>query len=236
MNNNLLVNNDSKYGDDNKFESISDTTIFLPIASKLVDPLYNLGFTPNMVTILSTMFTLSSIYFLHLNKKIHAVVLFLFGYILDCVDGKIARKYSMGSDFGMVLDSTSDNISNYILFVYVLLMKKFNIKNIIIYTIILTMTYMYSISFGLSEAIASHEATGSDNFYERRLKQLEGKGNGAEKILYNIYLRLQKFSYKSYRSCYPTFDKEKINSRLKLLKIFGAGNLNIVIATGLLLV
>ena len=64
-----VINNESKYGDDNKFEPWSDVNIFFPIATKIVDPLYNLGLTPNMVTILSTVFTLLSIYFLHINKR-----------------------------------------------------------------------------------------------------------------------------------------------------------------------
>jgi hypothetical protein len=231
-----VINNESKYGDDNKFEPWSDVNIFFPIATKLVDPLHNLGLTPNMVTILSTVFTLLSIYFLHINKRLFAVVSYLFGYTLDCVDGKMARKYSMGSDLGMVLDVTSDNVSNFILILYLLFTRQFNTKNIIIYTIIILMTYIFSISYGLNEAISSFEETGSDNFYERRKKQLEGKGCGIEKPLYYLFLKINQFSYKTYRSCFPTFDKEKIYSRLKILKHFGPGNVNIFIASLLLLI
>ena len=234
--NNKLLNSESKYGDDDKFEPWSDVNIFFPIASKLVDPLYNLGLTPNMVTILSTIFTLLSIYFLHLDKRIHAVVSYLFGYTLDCVDGKMARKYSMGSDFGMVLDITSDNISNFILLGYLLLTRKFNTKNIIILFLFILSVYIFSISYGLNEAISSYEAIGSDNFYERRKKQIEGKGCGIEKSLYYLFLKINEFSYKTYRSCFPTFDKEKIYSRLKILKHFGPGNVNILIASMLLLI
>ena len=231
-----VINNESKYGDDELHEPWADVNIFFPIASKLVDPLYNLGFTPNMVTITSTIFTFLSIYFLHLDKKIHAVLSYIIGYILDCVDGKMARKYSMGSDLGMVLDATSDIISQSFLFGYLFLTRKFYTKNIIFFTIIILMTYIFSISYGLNEAIASYEATGSDNFYERRKKQLKGKACGLEKPLYYLFLKITEFSYKSYRSCFPTFNKEEIYSKLKSLKHFGPGNVNILFACILLLI
>lgn len=229
-----VLNDESKYDDDEKFETWADINIFLPIANKLVDPLYNLGLRPNMITILSTMFTFLSIYFLHLDKRIHAVISYIFGYILDCVDGIMARKYSMESDFGMVLDSISDIISQSFLFGYLFLTRKFDTKNIIFFTIIIFMSYKLSIGYGLHQAIASHEATGSDNFYERRKKQLIGKGCGLEKPLYHLYLKITEFSYKSYRSYFPTFNKKEIYSKLKLLKHFGAGNFNIFLV-GILL-
>jgi len=230
MNNNSelkVFNSESKYGDDEKFEPWSDLNIFFPIASKLVDPLYNLGLTPNMVTILSTIFTFLSIYFLHLDKRIHAVISYFIGYILDCVDGKMARKYNMRSDLGMALDASSDIISQTFLIGYLLLTRKFNTKNIIFFTIIIFICYIFSVGYGLNEAIASYEATGSDNFYERRRKQFEGKGCGLERVLYDLFLKINELNYKVYRSCFPTFNKEKIFSKLKIFKNFGPGNINI---------
>jgi phosphatidylglycerophosphate synthase len=152
-----IINSESKYGDDEKFEPWTDVNIFFPIASKLVDPLYNLGLTPNMVTILSTIFTFLSIYFLHLDKRIHAVISYIFGYILDCVDGKMARKYSMGSDFGMVLDCTSDTISNLCLLAYLIALRKFNLKFAIQLSSIFIFIYLLSIINGLNEAISSYK-------------------------------------------------------------------------------
>ena len=154
-----VINNESKYGDDEKYETWIDNNFFCPIAHKLVDPLYNLGFTPNMVTITSTIFTFLSIYFLHLNKRTHAVLSYLFGYILDCVDGKMARKYLMGSDYGMVLDCTSDNISNLCLLAYLICSRKINLKFAIQLSSIFIFIYLLSITHGLNEAISSYEAT-----------------------------------------------------------------------------
>ena len=220
-----MVNNlESKYGDDEKFEAWTDVNIFIPIAHQLVDPLYNIGFTPNMVTILSTLFTFLSIYFLHLNKRKHAFLSYIFGYTLDCVDGKMARKYSMSTEFGMILDSTSDNIASTCLFIYIICSRPFNKKNIFLYSTIFLMSYLLSLSYGLNEAITSFKETGSDNFYERRKKQLEDKGCGIEYILNQIYILINKTSYQSYKRYFKTYDEKKIYSKLRILKHFGPGN------------
>ncbi len=215
---------EDKYGDDTMFEPWADINIFFPISQKLIDPLYCMGFTPNMVTILSTIFTFLAIYFLHLGKRTHAFFAYIFGYILDCVDGRMARKYSMGSEIGMALDCVSDNISNGVLFAYLLFNRPLTLSNITIISSVAVMSYMLAISYGLNEAIASFEATGSDNFYERRLKQLEGKGCGIEYLLYQLFILINKVSYNSYRGFFKTFDKEKIYSWLSTLKHFGPGN------------
>ncbi len=215
---------EDKYGDDDMFESWADMNVFFPIAKPLIDPLYCMGLTPNMVTILSTIFTFLSIYYLHLDNRYFACAAYLFGYTLDCIDGRMARKYSMGSDIGMALDCTSDNISNAALFMYILYNRPMNLKNIGLLTILAGLSYMLAISFGLNEAIATYETTGSDNFYEKRVKQLEGKGYGYEKELFNLFLLINKTSYSTYKKFFPTYDKEKITKWLKVLKHFGPGN------------
>ncbi len=215
---------ESKYGDDETFESWADINIFFPITNQLVDPLYCMGLTPNMVTIISTIFTFLSIYYLHLGNRYYAFSAYLFGYVLDCVDGRMARKYSMGTDIGMALDCTSDNVSNAALFAYILFNRPMNLTNIGLLSMLSVMSYMLAISFGLNEAIASYELNGSDNFYERRVKQLDGKGYGYEKELYKLFLLINKVSYETYKKYFPTYDKEKINKWLGILKHFGPGN------------
>jgi hypothetical protein len=215
---------ENKYGDDEMFEPWADVNIFLPIATKLVDPLHDIGMTPNMVTITSTIFTFISIYFLHQDKRIHAFLAYIFGYILDCVDGRMARKYSMSSELGMALDCVSDNLSNAVLFGYIFLNRQYNKKTIGSLGILVLLSYMLSLSFGLNEAISSFESTGNDNFYEKRLNQLKDKGNCLEKHLYSVFLSITKISYETYRYHFPVYDRNKINKKLKTLKHFGPGN------------
>lgn len=215
---------EDKYGDDELFEPWADVNIFFPIATKLVDPLHNIGMTPNMVTITSTVFTFMSIYFLHQEKRTHAFLAYIFGYILDCVDGRMARKYSMGSDIGMALDCVSDNISNAVLIGYILFTRPYTKKTTWTLVILSCLSYLLSLSYGINEAVASYESTGNDNFYEKRVKQLKDKTDCLEKPLYKIFLLVTKLSYETYRKIFPTYDRERINKKLKVLKHFGPGN------------
>ena len=222
-----------KYGDDNKFESWADINIFFPIATKLVDPLYCMKLTPNMITILSTLFTFLTIYFIHINNKLFAFGSYIFGYILDCVDGRLARKYSLGSELGMVLDCTSDNISNFLLFSYILLTKPINKITLTFISIVIIMSYLLSLSYGINEAISSKKDINNDNFKERRENQFKNKEKGILSPLYNLYLLITNISYLTYRRHFTEYNEEKISKWLKILKHFGPGNYCLMI--GLLL-
>lgn len=213
-----------KYGDDSKYESWADNKIFFPVADKLVDPLRTIKLTPNMVTIISTILTTMTIYFLIINNKVYAMITYLLGYLLDCVDGKMARKYNMSSDFGMALDMVSDNITNMLLVLYLIATRDKTQVNKVLFITMLILTFLLSLSYGINEAVSSQEATGSDNFYERRVKQLTNVGTENEKKLYNMFLFITNISYKSYRLLFPTFNKEKIDKWLNIIKHFGPGN------------
>ena len=221
-----MTNIESKYGDDTLYEPWCDNNIFFPIATNLVDPLYSIGLTPNSVTTISTMLVFLTIYFLYLNNKTMAIITYLLAYIFDCVDGKMARKYKMCSDFGMAFDTVSDNISNFVLFIFIIF-KYFNSNNlnIILFLFIAVMIYMLSLSLGLNEAISSYDATGCDNFYEKKVKQLQKYiDNNGDVLLYKLYLIIMNVSYNSYRSSFPHYNIKKINKKLSMLKNFGPGN------------
>jgi phosphatidylglycerophosphate synthase len=232
--------NMAKYGDDKLFESWLDINLFFPIGDKLVDPLYCMGLTPNNVTLLSTFFTILAIYFLHIDNRIYAFLSYLFGYVLDCVDGRMARKYSMGSKFGMVFDCTSDNISNGILITYLLLTRPLNITTNITLIILFITSFLLSLSYGLNEAIIAKKSTGNDNFYKLKLKELEKElenkdiCNSFEIILYKLFLFITKISYQTYKLIFPNYDQDKIFKWLKILKHFGPGNFCLLVSTILL--
>jgi hypothetical protein len=217
---------EDKYGDDTVFEPWFDNNLFFPIASKLVDPLYSLGLTPNMVTIISTMFTFMSIYFMEQNNSINAALSYFTGYMLDCVDGRMARKYSMGSDVGMALDFTSDTVSNSILYAYLIYRRKITIE---IFIVLLIFSILISLAFSINEAIAYHKLSGSDNFYQRRVIQLKDKMDN--KMLFDLYLATTKSTYDIYRMFFPTYDEDKMKRWLILLKEFGPGTYCMVVTS-----
>jgi hypothetical protein len=210
-------NLEDKYGNDEEFESWADNNLFFPIATRLIDPLKNLGFTPNMITYLSTLFSFLSIYYFSLDNRTYACITYLIGYLLDCVDGKMARKYKMTSTFGMALDLVSDNTSNVVLLAF--LIQKYGIENYYVILLIF-MSYMISISYGLNEAIDSYKKTGNDDFLKKKQKELEKEKD----ILYDLYLLIIKISYQSYKIFFPTYEEKKIYDWLKILKHFGPGN------------
>ena len=222
-----ISNKEHKYGSDELFESWADNNIFFPIANNIVDPLHQLSLTPNNVTVLSNIFTFLSIYFIHQNEELYAALAYFSGYLLDCVDGKMARKYNFSSKYGMALDLVSNNISNFILIIY--LISKFGVTNNFI-LVIISMTYMLGMSYALNEAIASKKATGSDNFLLRRTNELKNEKD----YIYTLFLHITKGSFNLYKSFFKEYNEEIIFKWLPILKHFGPGNYCLLVSIILL--
>jgi len=216
-----LEESTTKYEDPAMYESISDNWIYFPLSDMLVTPLRNLGLTPNNVTALSTISTLSTIYFLE-NKQIeYACVAYFIGYLLDCVDGNMARKYKMGSKFGAAFDMVSDEITNFILIGYLIYTKGY--KNWYIPTIIIV-GYLCSFALSISDALSIHKKTGSDNFYKIKFDDFKDEHG----LIYKLYLSTYNVIYNNYKLFFPTYDENKLRKYLLLLKEFGPGNVNLL--------
>ena len=69
---------------------------------------YKLGFSPNMITTLSVIFSVASIYYLYIHSFITSIFLYIISYLFDCLDGYVARKYNMVTKFGDLYDHISD--------------------------------------------------------------------------------------------------------------------------------
>ena len=213
---------EDKYGDAEQYEAWADNKILIPISTRMVDPLYNLHVMPNTVTIISTLFTFYAIYALHNNNKPLAGASYFLGAIFDSIDGRMARKYNITSHFGMVLDVVSDNVSNLVLFIYILLFHNTGTYFSIFVIFIIFMTFMLSLSYGLNEAYALYKKVGTDDFYKYRVDEINKlKLSG---IIYDIYKNIISSSYTIYRKFFPEYDEDKIIKYLKLLKEFGPGN------------
>jgi phosphatidylglycerophosphate synthase len=90
-----------------KYENPIDDVI-LNIIDGWCPTLKNLGFTPNVLTTISLVFGVLSVYYLSKDKFVIAAVLYSISYIFDCVDGHFARKYKMITKFGDYYDHISD--------------------------------------------------------------------------------------------------------------------------------
>lgn len=83
-------------------------TVILDYCDPLLKPLYDMGVTPNMITILGMCVRIWSIWSLFRGDKVGFIVGAVLGYYCDCLDGHMARKYKMFSVLGDFLDHFSD--------------------------------------------------------------------------------------------------------------------------------
>ena len=71
---------------------------------------YNYGFTPNMITTLSNISTILVILLLLNANYVWASFFVLVAYFFDCLDGHLARKYNLTTEFGDYYDHISDAV------------------------------------------------------------------------------------------------------------------------------
>jgi phosphatidylglycerophosphate synthase len=121
-----------------------DKFFVYPIAIKLAPILYNLGLTPNSVTTISLFLRLYCALLLFLKIKKNQILIFFFaGWLLDAVDGTMARMYNMKSKFGEKYDVISDLLSGaIIIFVLYNNYYKNNLKPFFIFILILCINYL----------------------------------------------------------------------------------------------
>ncbi|NLV17476.1 MAG: CDP-diacylglycerol--serine O-phosphatidyltransferase [Syntrophomonadaceae bacterium] len=68
-------------------------------------------FLPNMLTLFNLIFGVISLMYAFENEVILAAVFILLAGVMDVLDGKVARKLNVSSDFGKELDSLADLVS-----------------------------------------------------------------------------------------------------------------------------
>ena len=93
--------------------------ILIDTCEMVCPTLYTMGWTPNIITLLGCIVSLSGILFLCRGNLLGFTSLFFLGYWLDCLDGHYARKYHMETVVGDYFDHVRD-ITIFVLFVYVI--------------------------------------------------------------------------------------------------------------------
>lgn len=118
--------------------------IMYKLSDDVSDIFYRNNYTPNEVTTLSNITFVVMLLFLYNSYNYIAAFLLLVSFFFDCLDGFMARKYKMSSNFGAVYDHVSDLIKYTSLFIsfYILNREKlFKVLPILIIILILCMTY-----------------------------------------------------------------------------------------------
>lgn len=100
-------------------------TFLYKICENVSEFFYKTGHTPNMITTYSFILGLASAYFYYHDNLVLFAICFIGSYFLDCLDGYIARKYNMKSDFGEIFDSISDG-TVIVLLLYIVYIKHHN--------------------------------------------------------------------------------------------------------------
>ncbi len=75
--------------------------------------LHKIGVKPNHLTITGLILAITALF----TKPLTSIILFTASFIIDLMDGNLARRYKLTSKFGGVLDSVSDKIIE-TLFIY----------------------------------------------------------------------------------------------------------------------
>ena len=82
--------------------------IYLTIIEHTVGIFYLFGFTPNMITLISTIIGLFSIINFQDGMYFKSAILFAISYYFDCMDGYMSRQYNMITKFGDYFDHIKD--------------------------------------------------------------------------------------------------------------------------------
>ena len=96
--------------------------IFRPLVKVIASRLSKIGITPNIATLIMLFFAILSLISLSLFKNLLLFSIFVFTTgIFDGVDGAIARLKDKSTKSGAFLDSTMDRVSEFIIFLGLLL-------------------------------------------------------------------------------------------------------------------
>jgi hypothetical protein len=222
----------------NKFNSnglynFSDNYIFNPISDYIIPIFRYFNFTPNQITILSTLFNITSLGFYINNFNYISALLYFIGYLLDCIDGRYARKYNLDSTYGMMLDQVTDVITN-IPFNIIIIFKKLYKLDIISAVFIVVISDLLMLSFSLEEAYDCIIENNHDDFYNSKKFMIIDNNDDCFIVLYSLFLIINNTVYNRYRKFienqnYTQFSlikykKNIIKDSLKFFIQFGTGN------------
>ena len=131
--------------------------------SEYVSPtFYDYGFTPNMVTTLSNISAILVIILLLKANYVWASIFFMIAYFFDCLDGHLARKYGMTSEFGDYYDHVSDGVKFILIMATLYYINKE--KFYIVIPIILLSVMLSGIHFGCQQLLYNNGKFETLNF------------------------------------------------------------------------
>lgn len=131
-------------------------TFLYQICENVSEFFYKTGHTPNTITTYSFILGLTAAYFYYHNHLFYFAICFIGSYFFDCLDGYIARKYNMKSDFGEYYDSISDG-TVIILLLYIVYIKHYSKLNKSLLIVFGVFVILLNLELSCQEKIINNE-------------------------------------------------------------------------------
>lgn len=104
-----------------KYQDPIDNVLY-DLADFISPTLKNIGITPNMITTIGFSIGLIAAYLFYKDQYTVSSLLLLISIFFDSLDGHMARKYNLGSEFGKYYDMSTDIIRTFTLY-YIMYLK-----------------------------------------------------------------------------------------------------------------
>lgn len=201
-----------------------DIHVYHPISTWLVEPCHRAGLTPNAVTTMSKTFGAAAIIALLLEQNGVAALLYIASYILDCVDGKLARRYKQCSLFGMLYDFDTDIIQHVLLYAVMIACNGGHLLYILHLYVLVALNSVY---YGLVLALQSVARHKHDDFFTTLGTEVTAAltMTGPLKLMAQFFMLIHKSLYCTYKLVFPKFDVKGAANAMAVLRHFGPGTL-----------
>ncbi len=178
------------------------------LCDKMNPILYKYNFTPNIITTISFLFTLLSLYFLIKGEYLLAGISHIISYYFDCSDGKFARKYDMITTFGDYYDHITDILGIFLPILVIYLNKNIS-RRYFVTMIIITFIFMGLMTFHIKNTEKYYKQNArndnehsilekiTDNFVPKidiDIQYTKYIGPGTFNVVFAILLYLTKFN------------------------------------------
>ncbi len=171
---------------------IVDKSIHKFITYPILPTLVQLGFTPNFITTLSLICGIISFVLISYDNYICGSVFFMLRYILDCLDGPVARLTKQTSEFGDIYDHCVDYFT-FILFYISCYTKNFsNIFIIILHILLFSSLIQYALIYRKTKTGIIYKLTSWIPIDENMFKWTKYIGTGILTLFCTIGIFLHK--------------------------------------------
>ena len=142
--------------------------VYQPIAFFILKRIVKSKITPNQVTVASLIFGIFSAYMIFNQMYILGIVFLNISFVLDCLDGQLARAKNMQSIFGLWLDNVFDRIVENVVIIAIIFVNIENMSVVMVGIFLMFFNLLYSY---MSDIVIYREMHSKHNY--RRLTIIE---------------------------------------------------------------